>query len=309
MKKISLIIPVYNEEGNIVSLIRSVDVAFHGQEFDYEMLVVDDGSTDRTVEIVAKINHPKLKLIQFKRNFGQCPAIKAGIDFATGDYIATIDGDLQNDPADLVAMFHILQNEKYDIVTGIRAKRQDDFFLRKFPSKLANSFIRFITGTEIMDNGCAIKLFRAEAIKDIPLYGELHRFITVLAIFEGAKVKQINVNHRARTNGQSKYGLSRTAKVIIDLLLLQFYRKYSQKPMYFFGKPGLLLTSSGVVILFYLLILKILGQDIWGKPLIFLGVLFLLSGMQIIVSGIILDYVMRTYFESQNKKPYTVKKS
>jgi glycosyltransferase involved in cell wall biosynthesis len=307
MDKISLVIPVYNEEENIQPLIQSVNEAFGRQSFDYEIIVVDDGSRDNTVAKVTELGDPKVRLVRLKRNYGQCPAIKAGIDQADGNYIATIDGDRQNDPADLTRMYQILQNEPFDAITGIRSKRKDQVFLRKIPSMLANSLIRKITGTNIVDNGCAIKLFKANAIKDIPLYGELHRFIVILAIFEGARVKQISVNHLPRTKGVSKYGLSRTFKVLSDLILLQFYRKYAQKPMYFFGKIGFLLMALGAAILGYLLVEKLTGHDIWGKPLVFPGILFLLAGLQILVSGIILDYIMRTYFESQNKKPYTIK--
>jgi glycosyltransferase involved in cell wall biosynthesis len=307
MEKISLVIPVYNEAENIQPLIQQINQAFNDQNFEYEIIVVDDGSIDETVNQVKKLNDQRVCLIQLKRNYGQCPAIKAGIDHSTGDYIATIDGDLQNDPADLIEMLHILQVESFDVVAGIRKKRKDKIFLRQIPSLIANTLIRKITGTNIIDNGCAIKLFKVEAIKDIPLYGELHRFIVILAIYEGAKVKQIEVKHYPRVNGVSKYGLSRTFKVLNDLILLEFYRKYAQKPMYYFGKFGFLLTIVGTLILGYLLVIKMLGYDIWGKPLIFLGVLLLLAGLQVITSGIILDYIMRTYFESQNKKPYELK--
>lgn len=307
MEKISLIIPVFNEASNIQQLIKQANEAFRGHCFEYEIIVVDDGSGDNTVNQVKDLNDERVCLIQLKRNYGQCPAIKAGIDYSTGNYIATIDGDLQNDPADLIEMLRILQDEPYDVVTGIRKKRQDQMILRKIPSLIANSLIRKITGTAIIDNGCAIKLFRSEMVKDIPLYGELHRFIVILAIYEGAKVKQIEVKHYPRVNGVSKYGLSRTFKVLSDLILLQFYRKYAQKPMYYLGKIGFLLSISGTFILGYLLIIKMLGRDIWGKPLIFLGVLLLLAGLQVITSGIILDYIMRTYFESQDKRPYSIK--
>lgn len=309
MEKISLVIPVYNEGENIQLLIGQVNEAFAGQPFEYEIVVVDDGSKDDTVSRVKSLNDPHVMLIELKRNYGQCPAIKAGIDHSTGDYIATIDGDLQNDPADLVAMFNILQTESYDVVTGIRRKRKDQMILRKVPSKIANALIRKITGTDIVDNGCAIKLFRADAIKDLPLYGELHRFIVILSIFEGARVKQIDVNHSPRINGVSKYGLSRTFKVLSDLILMQFYRKYAQKPMYYFGRIGFSLTAIGTLILGYLFVQKLAGHDIWGKPLIFVGVLFWLAGLQVVTSGVILDYLMRTYFESQNKKPYGIKKA
>lgn len=308
MGRISLVIPVFNEADNILLLIQQVIQAFKWQNFDYEIIVVDDGSGDDTVRRVKDLNDPRVRLIQLKRNYGQCLAIKAGIDYSTGDYIATIDGDLQNDPEDLIEMLHILQNEQFDVVTGIRKKRKDQVIFRKIPSFIANSLIRWITGTSIIDNGCAIKLFKSHIIKDIPLYGELHRFIVILAIYDGAKVKQIEVKHYPRMNGVSKYGLSRTFKVLSDVILLQFYRKYAQTPSHFYIKIGSLLCFSGTIILSYLLVLKILGYDIWGIPLIFLGVLLLLAGLQVITSGIVLDYIMRTYFESQNKKPYGIKK-
>ncbi|MDD2307892.1 MAG: glycosyltransferase family 2 protein [Prolixibacteraceae bacterium] len=308
MGRISLVIPVFNEADNILLLIQQVIQAFKWQNFDYEIIVVDDGSGDDTIRRVKNLNDPRVRLIELKRNYGQCLAIKAGIDYSTGDYIATIDGDLQNDPEDLIEMLHILQNEQFDVVTGIRKKRKDQVIFRKIPSFIANSLIRWITGTSIIDNGCAIKLFKSHIIKDIPLYGELHRFIVILAIYDGAKVKQIEVKHYPRMNGVSKYGLSRTFKVLSDVILLQFYRKYAQTPSHFYIKIGSLLCFSGAIILSYLLAIKILGYDIWGIPLIFLGVLLLLAGLQVITSGIVLDYIMRTYFESQNKKPYGIKK-
>lgn len=308
MGRISLVIPVFNEADNILLLIQQVIQAFKWQNFDYEIIVVDDGSGDDTVRRVKDLNDPRVRLIQLKRNYGQCLAIKAGIDYSTGDYIATIDGDLQNDPEDLIEMLHILQNEQFDVVTGIRKKRKDQVIFRKIPSFIANSLIRWITGTSIIDNGCAIKLFKSHIIKDIPLYGELHRFIVILAIYDGAKVKQIEVKHYPRMNGVSKYGLSRTFKVLSDVILLQFYRKYAQTPSHFYIKIGSLLCFSGTIILSYLLVLRILGSDIWEIPLIFLGVMLLLAGLQVITSGIVLDYIMRTYFESQNKKPYGIKK-
>ncbi len=308
MAKISLIIPVYNEADNILILIQQVNQSFKDQNFDYEIIVVDDGSADDTAKRVKDLNDPKVCLIRLKRNYGQSLAIKAGIDYSTGEYIATIDGDLQNDPTDLIEMLYILQNEPVDVVAGIRKKRNDQLIFRKIPSFIANLLIRKITGTPIIDNGCAIKLFKSHVIKDIPLYGELHRFITILAIYEGAKVRQINVKHYPRVNGVSKYGLSRTFKVLSDLILLQFYRKYAQKPSHFYIKFGSLLFLSGSIILSYLLVTKILGYDIWEIPFIFLGMLLLLAGLQVITSGIVLDYIMRTYFESQNKKPYCIMK-
>lgn len=307
MKKISVVIAVYNEEGNVALLANAIHTALDGKPFDYEIIFVDDGSTDDTVNRIKELTDPKISLIILKRNFGQCPALKAGIDLATGDYIATLDGDLQNDPNDLVRMYSILESGIYDFVIGIRKDRKDRLMLRKIPSKIANWLIRIMTNTKIIDNGCGIKLFKSHIIKDIPLYGEFHRFISVLAIYEGAKPAQITVNHMPRVSGKSKYGLSRILKVISDLILLRFYRKYTQNPMHFFGKVGYLLTFIGMVILAYLLIQKILGADIWGRPILFLGVLCMILGFQIVLSGILIDYLMRTYYESQDKKPYNIK--
>ncbi len=307
MKKISIVITVFNEEKNVALLNERIHLALTMQPFNYEIIFVDDGSTDNTAWFLKEMNDCRVKIIELKKNYGQCPALKAGIDYATGDYIATMDGDLQNDPRDLVRMFFILETGAFDFVTGIRNQRNDKLFFRIIPSLMANWLIRKVTNTEITDNGCGIRLFKSQIIKEMPLYGEFHRFISVLAIYEGARPFQIPVNHFPRMSGRSKYGLSRILKVLSDLILLRFYRKYSQKPMHFFGRMGFLTSVSGAGILFYLLVEKILGKDIWGRPILFLGVLLVIIGFQIILSGIVLDYLMRTYYESQQKKPYTIK--
>lgn len=307
MKKISIVITVYNEQNNVALVTESIHQALIRQPFHYEIIFVDDGSTDNTAWILREMNDCRVKIIELKKNYGQCPALKAGIDYATGDYIATLDGDLQNDPRDLVGMFSILETGSFDFVTGIRNQRKDKLFIRILPSLVANWLIRKVTNTGIIDNGCGIRMFKSEIIKEIPLYGEFHRFISILAIYDGAKPMQIPVNHLPRMSGRSKYGLSRIIKVLSDLILLKFYRKYSQKPMHFFGRMGLYTSVSGAGILFYLMLQKVLGKDIWGRPLLFLGVLLLIIGFQIILSGIVMDYLMRTYHESQQKKPYAVK--
>jgi len=305
MEKISVVVTVYNEEDNISPLVKQISAAL--KDFDYEIVYVDDGSTDNTVANIKALNHPNIKLVEFQKNFGQCPALKAGIDYADGDFIVTMDGDLQNDPTDIPMMVEMAKKGDYDLVAGIRQKRQDGFILRKLPSKIANWIIRRTTKVDIKDNGCALKVFRADLAKSIPLYGEFHRFISILAHFEGAKIAQVNVKHHARTFGESKYGINRTFKVMSDVILMLFFRKYMQKPMHFFGTTGILTSFAGGAILFYMLILKIMGQDIWGRPLLLLGVLLFIMGFQIVTIGIILEYQMRTYFESQNKKPYKVK--
>jgi len=287
-------------------IVLSEKIAESLKGLDYEAIFVDDGSKDRTVENILSIKDPHVILIRFKKNYGQSSALSAGIDYATGDYIITLDGDLQNDPADIPMMVKVAEDGDWDLVTGNRKNRKDGFFIRKIPSKIANRIIRKTTGIKMKDLGCALKVFKKEAAKNISLYGELHRFIAVLAALEGATITQVDVNHFPRIHGQSKYGLSRTFKVISDLILLVFIKRYLQKPMHFFGKWGLLILIPGVIINFYLLILKILGHDIWGRPLLILGIMLVVAGFQMITSGIIAELVMRTYYESQQKKPYRV---
>jgi glycosyltransferase involved in cell wall biosynthesis len=306
MAKISVVVTVYNEESNVQPLVSQISEAL--QSFDYEIIYVDDGSKDKTVQKIKELKNSAIKLVELRKNYGQCPALKAGIDYASGDYIVTMDGDLQNDPADIPMMIKIAEEGDFDLVAGIRDKRKDGFFLRKLPSKIANYIIRKITGANIIDNGCALKVFRSDMAKSIPLYGELHRFISILAHFEGASIKQVKVRHHPRIHGNSKYGLSRTFRVMSDLILLVFFRKYLQKPMHFFGTTGILISLAGGIILLYLLIIKIMGHDIWGRPVLLLGILLFIMGFQIVTIGIILDYQMRTYYESQHKSPYKVKK-
>lgn len=303
---ISLVVPVYNEEANIAPMIAAVQSAL--PSLDYELIFVDDGSSDTTREEILKVNDPRIVLVQFARNFGQTSAMAAGIEAARGDYIVTLDGDLQNDPADIPLMLEKLEAEGLDIVAGRRANRQDGAFLRKIPSKIANWLIRRYTGIEVRDLGCTLKLFRARLAKQLDLYGELHRFIPVLASFEGAKIAEMNVRHHARKFGSSKYGLGRTFRVASDLLLMVFFLKYRQKPMHLFGTIGLSMFLIGGLIEAYLLALKIMGEDIGGRPLFYIGILMLIMSVQFITTGFVSELLMRTYYGSQNKKPYVVAK-
>ena len=305
MDKLSLVISVYNEEENVIPLYEQIVKALEG--YSFEIIYVDDGSSDQTVPKVKSIHDERLHLIEFKRNFGQSSALLAGFDHASGDYIVTMDGDLQNDPSDIPMMLKTLKDGDYDVVTGIRANRQDDLFIRKIPSMLANRLVSKASNIKIKDNGCALKVFRADMAKSLGLYGELHRFISVLAALEGARIAQVPVKHHARIHGKSKYGLSRTTKVLSDLTLLMFMKNYSQRPMHFFGTWGLTIFGAGVLINVYMLILKLLGNDIWGKPLLLLGILLVLAGFQLITIGIISERMMRTYYESQNKRPFTIR--
>jgi glycosyltransferase involved in cell wall biosynthesis len=303
--KLSLVIPIMNEEDNIEPLLDAVYGAL--KAYDYELILVDDGSTDQTIERVKKLSNDRTKLIIFNRNFGQTTAMAAGIEAARGELVATIDGDLQNDPTDIPMMIEKLESEGWDVVAGRRLKRQDGMFLRKIPSKIANWIIRRSTGVYISDYGCTLKVFTHDVAKNLGLYGELHRFIPVLAKMYGAKITEVDVKHHPRIHGESKYGLGRTFRVVSDLLLMLFMQKYRSKPMHLFGTLGIASLSLGVLINFYLLLLKLAGEDIGHRPLLTLGIVLLLAGVQLITTGFIAELIMRTYFESQNKKPYVVK--
>ncbi|MBC6401908.1 MAG: glycosyltransferase family 2 protein [Ekhidna sp.] len=304
-KKVSLVIPVMNEEDNIKPLIQAVQDAMEG--WNYELVFADDGSSDKTVEHIKKFSDTHTKAVIFNKNYGQTTAMAGGIAEADGDYIVTLDGDLQNDPSDIPAMIAKLEAEDLDVVAGIRTKRQDGMFLRKIPSKIANAMIRKLTGVYLHDYGCTLKVFKKEIAKNLGLYGELHRFIPVLAQLQGAKLDEVPVRHHNRIHGKSKYGLGRTFKVISDLMLMVFFQKYLQKPMHLFGVTGIALFLLGMLINGYLLVLKITGEDIWGKPLLILGITLLLGGIQLITIGIVAELVVRTYFESQNKATYRIK--
>lgn len=304
--KLSLVIAVYNEEENILPLADKVRESLDG--YDFEAIFIDDGSSDRTKERILSISDPRFVLIEFKKNYGQSSATSAGFHYASGDYIITLDGDLQNDPSSIPAMVEEALKGDWDLVAGVRKNRKDDFFIRKLPSRIANKIIRQSTGVKIQDNGCALKVFKADLAKNINLYGELHRFINLLAAMEGATIQQVEVDHYPRIHGRSKYNLSRTTKVMSDLMLLVFFKRYMQKPMHFFGKWGMIIFSAGMAINIYLLIEKLMGHDIWGRPILILGILLVLAGFQILTIGIVAEVVMRTYFESQNKRPYRIKK-
>ncbi len=303
---LSVVVSVYNERENIRPLIDRINAALPGM--DYEIVYVDDGSTDGTVKELKSIDDPRLVVVEFRKNYGQSLALMAGIDVARGEFIATMDGDLQNDPLDIPEMLaKVRDGDEWDLVVGERVNRKDGALLRKIPSRIANWIIRNLSGVHLRDYGCALKVFRAEIAKDMGIYGELHRFISVLASLEGARITQIPVRHHARQFGVSKYGLGRTFKVVSDLMLMLFFKKYMQKPMHLFAQSGLFLFSIGALINVYLLVLKMLGNDVWGRPLLILGALLVLAGIQLITVGIIVEVLMRTYYESQDKRPYRIR--
>jgi glycosyltransferase involved in cell wall biosynthesis len=304
--KISLVICVFNEEENIGPLAAQIIEAL--TDFDFEAIFVDDGSTDSTRQKIREIGDVRFLLVELRKNYGQSSATQAGIDIAKGEYIVTLDGDLQNDPTDIPMMIKLAESGEWDVVVGIRSNRKDGFFLRKIPSRIANTIIRKTTKIKIQDYGCTLKVFRNEIAKSIKIYGELHRFIPVLVALEGGAITQVHVKHHARVHGKSKYGFDRTFKVMSDLLVMLFMKKYLQKPMHLFGGLGALSILLGIIINLYLFVLKVMHYNIWGKPLLILGMMLLLGGIQLITIGLIAEIQMRTYFESQDKKPYRIRK-
>ena len=294
-----------NEEHNIKPLLIKIRETL--REENYQVIFVDDGSTDRTVSNIKKFADSRIKTIVFNKNYGQTTAMAAGIKESDGEYIVTLDGDLQNDPTDIPAMIEKLKRDDVDVVAGFRVKRHDNTFFKKIPSKIANILIRKSTGIYLHDYGCTLKVFKSEIAKNLGLYGELHRFIPVLAKMQGAKLTEMPVKHQARLHGVSKYGINRTFKVMSDLMLMIFFQKYLQRPMHLFGVTGLIIFLLGSFINLYLLIIKLLGEDIWGRPLLILGITMLIGGIQLITIGILAEVIVRTYFESQDKKTYRIK--
>ncbi|HAI39172.1 MULTISPECIES: glycosyltransferase family 2 protein [unclassified Maribacter] len=303
---LSVVVPLYNEEDNVTLLTQKIHESLVG--YDYQIIYVDDFSKDKTKKVVKDLKDDKVHLIELKKNYGQSLALAAGIDYAEGEYIITMDGDLQNDPSDIPQMLTYAVSGEYDVVTGIRQKRKDSL-VKKIPSKIANFLVRRVTKLDIKDNGCALKVFTRDIAKDLNLYGEMHRFITLLAFLEGGQIKQVPVKHHARNAGVSKYGLERVFKVVADMMLLLFIRKYFQRPIHLFGISGSLMIIIGVFINVYLLIVKFgLGEDIGTRPLLTVGMMFIFAGIQLFTIGIVMELLIRTYYESQNKRPYRIKK-
>lgn len=302
---LSIVVPLYNEEDNAALLTKKIHESLEG--YNYQIIYIDDFSTDHTRKVIKDLKDDKVHLIELKKNYGQSLALAAGIDYAKGEYIITMDGDLQNDPSDIPQMLTYAVDGEYDVVTGIRQKRKDSL-VKKIPSKIANFLVRRVTKLDIKDNGCALKVFTKDIAKDLNLYGEMHRFITLLAHLEGAQIKQVPVKHHARHAGVSKYGLERVFKVVADMMLLLFIRKYFQRPIHLFGILGVLLIILGIFINIYLLIVKLTGEDIGTRPLLIFGMMFILAGIQLFTIGIVMELLIRTYYESQSKRPYRIKK-
>ncbi len=305
---ISVVIPAYNEEESIPILYEKLKKVLDSLNEDYEIIFVDDGSTDGTLKVLKEISgkDKKVKVIRFRRNYGQTAAMYAGFEHAKGDVIITMDADLQNDPEDIPRLLEKMK-EGYDIVSGWRKDRKDPFLSRKLPSMIANKIISAVTGVKLHDYGCTLKAYKADIAKRYRLYGDMHRFLPALAKRFGAKITEIPVKHHPRLYGKSKYGIGRTIRVILDIFLVKFLNEYITKPLYVFGGFGFLLFVIGFLIELYLTILKLFfGQDIGQRPLLILGVLLILSGIQLISTGIIAELIIRTYYESKGEKPYVI---
>ncbi|BAQ59657.1 glycosyl transferase [Geminocystis sp. NIES-3708] len=306
---LSLVIPIYNEAENIPLLIDAITNSLKNTELNYEIICVDDGSQDKSTDVLKEIVQKNLyvKAVILRRNYGQTPAMAAGFENAMGKVIITLDGDLQNDPADIPLLLNKLE-EGYDLVSGWRKNRQDDTLTRLLPSKIANIIIGKITGVKLNDYGCSLKAYRSELIADLNLYGELHRFLPALAYIEGAKITEIPVNHHPRRFGKSKYGLGRTFRVIMDLLTVFFMKKFLTRPMHVFGFFGLISLILGVFIGVYLTFIKLgLNRSIGDRPLLILCVLLILTGVQLFSFGLLAELLMRTYHESQKRPIYRIR--
>lgn len=311
IQKVSIIIPAYNEETSLKVLIDELGCFLKSFDYRYEVIFVDDGSKDNSFNILkdAAIENPNYKVLKLRRNYGQSAAMLAAIDFATGDVIVPLDADLQNDPNDIPKLLNLI-SEGYDLVSGWRKNRQDRAIDRKLPSMIANKIISWVSGISLHDYGCSLKAYRKDVLDGVRLYGELHRFLPICASWNGAKVTEIEVNHKPRIFGKSKYGLSRTYKVILDLIVLKFLSDFSTKPIYFFGGFSIFSFMSAVLLTAWSLYLKIFkGIDLDATPLLIFAAVFIIVSVQLLLMGILADLIMRTYFESQNKKTYQVKES
>jgi glycosyltransferase involved in cell wall biosynthesis len=308
---VSVVVPIYNEIESIPHLIEALSKSLQSNGMTYEMVCIDDGSIDGSDRLLKQYAQERtdLKVVILRRNYGQTAAIAAGFSYATGHVILTIDGDLQNDPSDIPMLIAKL-DDGYDLVSGWRKNRQDASLTRVLPSKIANWLIGQVTGVKLHDYGCSLKAYRSELVADMNLYGELHRFLPALAFIEGARITELPVKHHARQFGQSKYGLDRTFRVVMDLLTISFMRKFLTRPMHVFGLFGMIALMVGSAIGIHLGYVRlILGEDIGQRPLLILGVLLFLSGLNLFSVGILAEIAMRTYHESQGRPIYRVRET
>lgn len=307
---LSVIVPIYNEEENLVELVDRILAAVEPMQKPFELILIDDGSSDKSPEMIAELaaEREPVRGILFRRNFGQSAAMTAGFQHARGEVVVSLDGDLQNEPGDIPMLAEKLE-EGYDIVCGWRKNRQDGAVNRKLPSKIANWLIGRTTKVTLHDYGCSLKAYRRDLIENIVLYGELHRFIPVLASFQGAKIAEVVTTHHPRTRGVSKYGIGRAPRVAIDLFMMYFFQRFATRPLQFFGRWGGGMFAVGVAIELYLSFLKIfLGQDIGNRPLLLLGAMLIMTGVILFSTGLLAEMVMRTYYEASGKRIYSVRR-
>jgi glycosyltransferase involved in cell wall biosynthesis len=307
---ISVVVPMKNEAPNVEKLYRELTAALEAYGRPYEIITIDDGSTDETFAVLARLQtgDPRLRVINFRRNFGQTAGFAAGFAHARGRYIVTMDGDLQNDPRDIPAMVGILEERPADIVAGWRKDRKDKFLSRRLPSMVANRIISKATGVKLHDYGCSLKVFRAEVVKPMKLYGEMHRFLPAIASEFGVTTVETVVNHRAREHGTSKYGISRTIRVILDLLTVKFLISYRTRPVQIFGLWGLVMGFFGTLILAWLAYIRLTTiEGIADRPILLLGILLIFTGVQLVTLGLLAEMQARTYHESQDKPTYVIR--
>ena len=306
---VSMVIPLFNEEDNVETLHERLTHVFTRLGVEYEVIYVDDGSTDGTLPLLEEIQQrdPRVVALSLRRNFGQTAAFAAGFDFARGDVVVTMDGDLQNDPDDIPKFLELIKDN--DLVSGWRKKRKDHLFSRRLPSILANWLISKVTGVKLHDYGCSLKAYRRDVIKNLKLYGEMHRFIPAVASWYGVRIAEVETVHHPRMKGKSKYGLSRTIKVVLDLITVKFLQSFSTKPLQFFGTIGIAGGFIGFLVLLYLSIEKLIfSKQIGGRPLLLLGALLVIVGIQFIGMGLLGEMIVRVYHESQRKPIYAIKK-
>lgn len=309
MLVLSVVLPVFNEEDNIVQLHREIAAVLDQIEGQTEVIYVDDGSSDTTLDKLQRLyqEDSRVVVVEFRRNFGQTAAMSAGFDYARGEVVVSMDADRQNDPADIPKLLNKI-DEGYDLVSGWRFDRKDGYWLRLLPSKLANKLISWATDVKLHDYGCSLKAFRNDVVKNISLYGEMHRFIPAIASSYGVKISEVKVNHRPRVAGVSKYGISRTFRVILDLITVKFLLRFSSKPLQFFGPIGLVSGMIGFLISLFLTIEKLVYHiPMSDRPLLLLGILLIFTGLQFITVGLIAELMTRTYYEAQDKPIYTVR--
>ena len=305
---ISVVIPVYNEEDSLPHLVEQLLAAMRQIDESFELVLVNDGSTDSSGEVLSQLSSevPELVCVLLRKNYGQTAAMAAGFDLSRGEIIVSLDGDLQNDPADIPLLISRLR-DGFDLVSGWRYQRQDAAIRRKLPSRIANRLIGLVTGVRLHDYGCSLKAYRREVLADIRLYGELHRFLPVLANIEGARIAEVKVNHRARQYGNSKYGIDRTFRVLMDLLTVWFMNRFLTRPMYVFGFGGIVAIFGSLLVSAYLLMVKWLGEDIGTRPLLTFALVLGMAGVQLFCFGLLGELQIRTYHESQGRPIYRIR--